>query len=148
MIKSITLFVITLFSFSLATAQAKLEKIKGSKIVTISVKEVEEFEHVEIEEFLDVIDMLVVMTVEPGFGGQAFMSEQMLKVSQARAKINLSKGKPVLLQVDGGISLTTISEAALAGANCFVAGSAVYKDSNPAEIVTKLRELAKNSFKI
>ena len=101
-----------------------------------------------IEEFLDVIDMLVVMTVEPGFGGQAFMSEQVLKVSQARAKINLSKGKPVLLQVDGGISLTTISEAALAGANCFVAGSAVYKDSNPAEIVTKLRELAKNSFKI
>lgn len=54
MIKSITLFVITLFSFSLATAQAKLEKIKGSKIVTISLKEVAQFENVEIEEFLDV----------------------------------------------------------------------------------------------
>lgn len=101
-----------------------------------------------IEEFLDEIDMLVVMTVEPGFGGQTFMSDQMLKVSQARLKINSSKGEPVILQVDGGISLITIEEAASAGANCFVAGSAVYKDSNPAEIVAKLRELAKNSFKI
>jgi len=101
-----------------------------------------------IEEFLDEIDMLVVMTVEPGFGGQTFMSDQMLKVSQARSKINSSKGEPVLLQVDGGISLATIAEAASAGANCFVAGSAVYKDANPAQIVTKLRELAKNSFKI
>ena len=101
-----------------------------------------------IEEFLDEIDMLVVMTVEPGFGGQTFMSDQMLKVSQARLKINSSKGEPVILQVDGGISLITIEEAASAGANCFVAGSAVYKDLNPAEIVVKLRELAKNSFKI
>ena len=101
-----------------------------------------------IEEFIDEIDMLVVMTVEPGFGGQTFMSDQMLKVSQARSKINSSKGEPVILQVDGGISLTTIAVAASAGANCFVAGSAVYKDANPAEIVAKLRELAKNSFKI
>ena len=100
-----------------------------------------------IEEFLDEIDMLVVMTVEPGFGGQTFMSDQMIKVSQARSKINSSKGEPVILQVDGGISLKTIAEAASAGANCFVAGSAVYKDSNPVEIVIKLRELAKNSFK-
>jgi len=100
-----------------------------------------------IEEFLDEIDMLVVMTVEPGFGGQTFMSDQMIKVSQARTKINSSKGEPVILQVDGGISLKTIAEAASAGANCFVAGSAVYKDSNPVEIVIKLRELAKNSFK-
>ena len=100
-----------------------------------------------IEEFLDEIDMLVVMTVEPGFGGQTFMSDQMIKVSQARSKINSSKGEPVILQVDGGISLKTIAEAASAGANCFVAGSAVYKDSNPVEMVIKLRELAKNSFK-
>ena len=100
-----------------------------------------------IEEFLDEIDMLVVMTVEPGFGGQTFMSDQMIKVSQARSKINSSKGEPVILQVDGGISLKTIADAASAGANCFVAGSAVYKDSNPVEIVIKLRELAKNSFK-
>jgi len=100
-----------------------------------------------IEEFLDEIDMLVVMTVEPGFGGQTFMSDQMIKVSQARTKINSSKGEPVILQVDGGISLKTIAEAASAGANCFVAGSAVYKDSNPVEMVIKLRELAKNSFK-
>jgi ribulose-phosphate 3-epimerase len=99
-----------------------------------------------IEEFLDEIDMLVVMTVEPGFGGQTFMSDQMIKVSQARSKINSSNGEPVILQVDGGISLKTIAEAASAGANCFVAGSAVYKDSNPVEIVIKLRELAKNSF--
>ena len=102
----------------------------------------------EYEQFSDLVDMFLIMTVEPGFGGQTFMSDQMLKVSQARAKINSSKGEPVILQVDGGVSLITIAEAASAGANCFVAGSAVYKDSNPAQIVTKLRELAKNSFKI
>ena len=100
------------------------------------------------EDLFPELDMILIMTVEPGFGGQAFMSDQMSKVTQARTKINSRKGESVLLQVDGGISLSTIAQAATAGANCFVAGSAVYKDSNPAEIVVKLRELAKNSFKI
>ena len=58
-----------------------------------------------VEEFVGDIDMFVIMTVEPGFGGQAFMSDQMSKVTQARTKINSRKGESVLLQVDGGISL-------------------------------------------
>jgi len=86
------------------------------------------------------------MTVEPGFGGQSFMTDQMEKVSQARAFINKGKAFP-LLQVDGGISESTIETAASAGANCFVAGSAVYKSPDPAETIVKLRSLASNSFR-
>ena len=90
--------------------------------------------------------MLVVMTVEPGFGGQAFMSQQMPKVRQAREWINSLNGAKPILQVDGGISEITIEEAAESGANCFVAGSAVYKSNNPVATIEKLRELAKARF--
>ena len=90
--------------------------------------------------------MLLIMTVEPGFGGQSFMHEQMPKVVQARTFIEkLSKNKPVL-QIDGGVSLETIAEAANAGANCFVAGSAVYKSDNPAAMVSSLRSLAQKNY--
>jgi len=70
----------------------------------------------------------------------------MAKVIKARALINESNSFPVL-QVDGGISESTIEIAASAGANSFVAGSAVYKSSNPAETINKLRGLAENSFR-
>jgi len=100
----------------------------------------------EIEEFMADIDMLLIMTVEPGFGGQSFMHDQMVKVRTARAHIdNMKKEKP-LLQIDGGVSLDTIAEAALAGANCFVAGSAVYKSADPAKMVDQLRQLATKNF--
>ena len=100
----------------------------------------------EIEEFMADIDMLLIMTVEPGFGGQSFMHDQMVKVRTARAHIeNMKKEKP-LLQIDGGVSLDTIAEAALAGANCFVAGSAVYKSADPAKMVDQLRQLASENF--
>ena len=98
-------------------------------------------------EFLDDLDMLLIMTVEPGFGGQSFMSEQMSKVSIARSRINTCKEPIPLLQIDGGVSESTIEIAAKAGANCFVAGSAVYKSNNPSEMVKKLRNLAEKSFK-
>ena len=97
----------------------------------------------EVEDFITDIDMLVVMTVEPGFGGQAFMSQQMPKVRQARQRIDLLNGLKPILQVDGGISEKTIEEAAKSGANCFVAGSAVYNSNNPVATIEKLRELAK-----
>lgn len=96
--------------------------------------------------FLEEIDMLLIMTVEPGFGGQAFMLDQMPKISQARQQINVSSKRKPILQVDGGVTLETISLAANAGANCFVAGSAVYKSSNPAEMVSQLRELAEANY--
>ena len=96
--------------------------------------------------YLSEIDMLLVMTVEPGFGGQSFMFDQMSKVESARIAINNLSNSEVLLQVDGGISDATIATAAKAGADCFVAGSAVYKAEDPAMMVTKLRSLANAEF--
>jgi ribulose-phosphate 3-epimerase len=101
----------------------------------------------QVEEFINELDLLLIMTVEPGFGGQSFMTDQMKKVSQARSFIDMGGKAFPLLQVDGGISESTIETAAIAGANCFVAGSAVYKSSDPAATIVKLRNLASNSFK-
>ena len=117
----------------------------GAK-VGLAIKPATSFQ--EIEEFMADIDMLLIMTVEPGFGGQSFMHDQMVKVKTARAHIeNMKKEKP-LLQIDGGVSLDTIAEAALAGANCFVAGSAVYKSADPAKMVDQLRQLAAKNFAV
>lgn len=115
----------------------------GAK-VGLAIKPATKF--ADIEKWIEEIDMLLIMTVEPGFGGQSFMHEQMPKVVQARTFIEkLSKNKPVL-QIDGGVSLETIAEAANAGANCFVAGSAVYKSDNPAAMVSSLRSLAQKNY--
>ena len=117
----------------------------GAK-VGLAIKPATSFQ--EIEEFMADIDMLLIMTVEPGFGGQSFMHDQMVKVRTARAHIeNMKKEKP-LLQIDGGVSLDTIAEAALAGANCFVAGSAVYKSADTAKMVDQLRQLASENFAV
>jgi ribulose-phosphate 3-epimerase len=100
-----------------------------------------------VEPFIEQIDLLLVMTVEPGFGGQSFMHDQMDKVKTARSRIELIKGTKPLIQVDGGISLETIGEAANAGANCFVAGSAVYNSADPENMVQLLRKSAEEHFK-
>ena len=97
-------------------------------------------------DYLDDLDMLLVMTVEPGAGGQSFMGDMLEKVRTLR-DIFTRSGRGQLIQVDGGISLDTISEAAKAGADTFVAGSAVYKATNPSEMVESLRRLAAASFK-
>ena len=117
----------------------------GAK-VGLAIKPATSFQ--EIEEFMADIDMLLIMTVEPGFGGQSFMHDQMAKVRTARAHIENMKKKKPLLQIDGGVSLDTIAEAALAGANCFVAGSAVYKSADPAKMVDQLRQLAAKNFAV
>ena len=98
-----------------------------------------------IEKFLPDINMLLVMTVEPGFGGQAFMPEMMSKVASARSAIDLFTGEKPWIQVDGGISPTTIEQAALSGADTFVAGSAVFKASDARAVLLELRELASNT---
>ena len=97
-----------------------------------------------VSNVLDLVDMVLVMTVEPGFGGQSFMENQMAKVAQVRTALN-SVERDIWLQVDGGISLETIEIATRAGADTFVAGSAVYKADDPAEMVRKLRLLAEKS---
>ena len=93
----------------------------------------------DYEEFTDLVDMFLIMTVEPGFGGQKFMGEVMDKVRATRKVIG---DRPIWLQVDGGISLETIEIAVAAGADTFVAGSAVFKSDDPAQMVTSLRALA------
>ena len=93
-------------------------------------------------EYLDDLDMLLIMTVEPGFGGQKFMTDQLPKIAKARQEIGL---RAIWLQVDGGISLETIESAAVAGADTFVAGSAVFNSANPAEMVSILREKAQSA---
>jgi len=100
----------------------------------------------EVAPYLSEIDLLLIMTVEPGFGGQSFMFDQMNKVEEARKLINDLNSTEILLQVDGGIAESTIAIAAKAGADCFVAGSAVYKSNDPAAMVRKLRALANKEF--
>ncbi|MBP3036715.1 ribulose-phosphate 3-epimerase [Arthrobacter sp. zg-ZUI100] len=97
-----------------------------------------------VEPYLDMLselDMLLIMTVEPGFGGQKFLDITLPKIRRAAEAIRGS-GLPLALQVDGGISADTIERAAEAGANVFVAGSAVYGSGDPDEAIRKLREAA------
>ena len=93
----------------------------------------------DYEDCVDDVDMFLIMTVEPGFGGQKFMSTMMEKVSATKAIIG---DRPIWLQVDGGISLETIEIAREAGADTFVAGSAVFNSPDPAEMIEQLRALA------
>jgi ribulose-phosphate 3-epimerase len=96
----------------------------------------------EIEIFSDLlneIDMLLIMTVEPGFGGQKFMADMMDKVRRSKALIG---DRPIWIQVDGGVSMETIALAREAGADTFVAGSAVFNSPDPAEMVKMLRHRA------
>ena len=89
---------------------------------------------------LDEFDMILVMTVEPGFGGQSFMTETMPKLARARAAVDRS-GLDVRLEVDGGIDVSTIVTAVANGADTVVAGSAVY-GGDPAERIAALRAAA------
>lgn len=96
----------------------------------------------EVEDLLEELDMILVMTVEPGFGGQSFMESMMPKVEKARHWLNQKGLSDTWLQVDGGIALPTIRKAFLAGADTFVAGSAVYKSEDPAKMIQQLRSEA------
>jgi len=98
----------------------------------------------DYEEFTDLVDMFLIMTVEPGFGGQKFMGDMMDKVRATRKVIG---DRPIWLQVDGGISLETIEIAVEAGADTFVAGSAVFNSDDPAAMVLALRDLAQGASK-
>jgi ribulose-phosphate 3-epimerase len=93
-------------------------------------------------QYLDGADMFLIMTVEPGFGGQKFMADMMEKVRRTRALIG---SRPIWLQVDGGISLETIEMAREAGADTFVAGSAVFNSEDPAQMINLLRAKASST---
>ena len=98
-----------------------------------------------LEPHLDVLselDMLLIMTVEPGFGGQSFMESTLPKITAARRAAD-DLGGHVAVQVDGGISRDTILRAAEAGADTFVAGSAVFGSTDPDEALTALRDMVR-----
>jgi len=90
-------------------------------------------------DLIDDVDMFLIMTVEPGFGGQKFMDNMMEKVRRTRKIIG---DRPIWLQVDGGISMSTIQIALEAGADTFVVGSAVFNAPDPAQMVVSIREFA------
>lgn len=99
----------------------------------------------DVLEHLTEFDMVLVMTVEPGFGGQAFMRDMLPKVEALRSRAE-ELGIELALQVDGGITADTLPIAAASGANIFVAGSAVYGHASPAERITELRAAGRGAF--
>jgi ribulose-phosphate 3-epimerase len=97
-----------------------------------------------LEPYLEILrdfDTLLVMSVEPGFGGQKFIAEVLAKVGTARRLVDAGE-LTIVVEIDGGINADTIEEAAVAGVDCFVAGSAVYSAEDPAQAIRALRESA------
>lgn len=98
-----------------------------------------------VEPWLDRIDLLLVMTVHPGFGGQKFMAGVVPKIAAARAALD-ALDREVLIEVDGGIDAQTIGQAAKAGAEVFVAGSAIFGHGDPAQAANSLRRAANEAL--
>lgn len=126
--------------------EASLDPIKAARLIrsagslaSIAVKPSTSVEF--ILDNLPEFDMVLIMTVEPGFGGQKFMQEVLPKLVAASESIK-SSGLPIRLQVDGGIDLSNIHEAALNGADTFVAGSSVFGVEQRQERIEALRVLA------
>lgn len=94
-----------------------------------------------VKEIAHEFDQILVMTVEPGFGGQRFMENQLAKIREV-SEFKKSSGASFWIEVDGGVDDNTITQAAEAGADTFVAGSAIYSRDNPALAVENLRKLA------
>ena len=119
---------------------ARALRAAGSK-AAVAVKPATGLEFVL--DHLDEFDMLLIMTVEPGFGGQKFMDDMLPKIVEGAAAIAKS-GKSIRLQVDGGIDLSNIAAASRAGADTFVAGSSVFSAEDRNARIVDLRELAQS----
>ena len=116
-------------------ATLKMIRAKGAK-AAVSVKPGTPIE--EIYPYLELCDMVLIMTVEPGYGGQSFISEMLKKIRKLKAEID-SRGLKIDIQVDGGINDNTAKEAIAAGANVLVAGSAVFKEKDRKAAIDALR---------
>ncbi|MFK8018495.1 MAG: ribulose-phosphate 3-epimerase [Pseudomonadales bacterium] len=88
---------------------------------------------------MDKVDMVLLMSVNPGFGGQSFIPRTLDKLREARALIEES-GRPIRLEVDGGVGVANIAEVAKAGADTFVAGSAIFSKPDYAEVISAMRD--------
>lgn len=122
-----------------ATKDVKLviNELKKHNIkVGISIKPNTPYE--VLEPFIDDVDNILIMTVEPGFGGQRFMQNQLEKIARVAQMI---KKDNTTLQVDGGINIQTAELCVQHGANVLVAGSAVFKAANPTEVINKMKNL-------
>ena len=93
-----------------------------------------------IEDIIDDVDMILLMSVNPGFGGQKFIPRTLDKLSKLREMIELSSNKP-LIEIDGGVNATTAQLLAKAGADILVAGSYVFGAENPIETISQLKKL-------
>ncbi len=93
-----------------------------------------------LEHVMDKLDMILLMSVNPGFGGQSFIPETMNKIRKVRELIQVS-GKNIRLEVDGGVKVDNIGAIAQAGADTFVAGSAIFNSGDYAKTITNMREM-------
>ena len=123
---------------------AVINKIKAAgKKVAISLKPATPAE--VLKPFLSYLDMVLIMTVEPGFGGQKFMTDMMAKVSKVREMIR-EGGYDIDVQVDGGINAETTAIAAAAGANVLVAGSSIFGAPDAVKAISDIRLAAENAY--
>lgn len=136
--------IITFHVESDSDARATIDRIRelGCK-VGISVKPKTPAE--AVFPYLDFVDMVLVMTVEPGFGGQSFMADMMPKVRAVYDECK-RRGLSIDVEVDGGIDEINIAEAAAAGANVFVSGSTIFKAPDAEIMITKLKENAEKTL--
>jgi len=129
--------IITMHIEALDDAREAIETIhRAGKLVALAVKPTTDIE--AIFPYLNSLDMALVMTVEPGYGGQSFMADMLPKIRALREEIN-RRNLNTRIQVDGGISEATIAQAHAAGADCFVAGSAVFGSVDAAKAIASLR---------
>ena len=125
---------------------AVIEKIRAAgKKAAVSLKPATPAD--AVKPLLPYIDMVLIMTVEPGFGGQKFMTDMMAKVSAVRAMIR-EGGYDVDVQVDGGINAETAQIAAAAGANVLVAGSSIFGAPDAAKAISDMRRSAERVYRI
>lgn len=97
-----------------------------------------------LDEALDLLDLVLIMSVNPGFGGQAFIESSLAKVAEARRRINAT-GREVRLEIDGGVKAENIGQAAAAGADTFVAGSAIFGADDYAAAIGAMRQALKKA---
>ena len=94
-----------------------------------------------LKEILPFVDLVLVMSVHPGFGGQKFIPEAIAKIQEVRKMLN-SSGLQAIIEVDGGIGLQNVAEVEAAGADAVVAGASIFSAQNPTETIKKLKGLA------
>lgn len=98
-----------------------------------------------LDHVLDKLDLILLMSVNPGFGGQSFIPETLNKLKWVREKIDAS-GRDIRLEVDGGVKVDNIADIAAAGADAFVAGSAIFNSENYQQTITKMRQQIQQQF--